>query len=185
MVFNLVGVGGPGVGSHPWSASAPSDSPPARHLTISDPLLSKLSTLAAGLHREVILCLTGTSFGERATVRDFDMPVPSRSTQSGAAAESCPQGSLALWHNHPLVPVLGAETEPGIRTARPNLSPNPRDLCTLSSKDMETARRDRPPFMAVSVDESTWCWWSLDQIEAAQSLGSPVLTSLPGQRSWD
>jgi hypothetical protein len=155
-------------------------------LVISPSVQSKLLTLAHGLHSEIVLCLDGTVEGDTARVSDLFMPEPRRSTHAGSEAQLCPEGAIAVWHNHPLVrlvPPIG-DAAPHRRAMRdPNLSP--RALCALSTEDLETADHYRLPFMVVAVDRDTWCWWSLADVSEFRSRGHTHGPALPGQRSWD
>ena len=49
-------------------------SQPLKRLVIAPSLLRRISLLAAGLDREVVLCLQGTVAGDTALVREFVMP---------------------------------------------------------------------------------------------------------------
>jgi hypothetical protein len=183
-VLLIAGAAGPDAGDS-WKTGSPGGDPvPVRHLILSSPLLKKLSTLADGLHREVILCLTGETREGEMVAKDFVMPDPARSAAHGASAEKCPAGSVALWHNHPLVRMGPRGLGEGVRVARPNDAPGARGLCALSYTDLQAGRSDQLPFMVVSVDAETWCWWSLQQVEEALDSGRMILSSLSGQRSW-
>ena len=46
---------------------------------------------------------------------------------------------------------------------------------------MATALEVRPSFMVVAVSGGTWCWWSLDQIEAAHQRGFGTVPAIEGQ----
>ena len=181
-LFGISTVGDGGFG--PVGATAHQELPPP-YLILSDSLLQKLSTLAGGLHSEVILCLSGSQRGDTATAADFHMPVPIRSTKTGAAAGKCPDTSLALWHNHPVFPAEPPPGGAGERLGRPERLTSPSALCTLSPKDVEVARSTRMSFMVVAVDDRTWCWWNLDQIDGSHRRGPLTIPAIPGQLSWD
>jgi hypothetical protein len=186
--FVLALLGSPGEGIEGLGIPGPLASGPGhpQHLSLSEPLLKKLTTLAAGLHREVILCLEGSSRGAQVVADDFLMPLPLWSTSNGTAAERCPEASVALWHNHPVAPDMpGGEMPDGVRMARPDPVVHARGLCRLSKGDLEVASHSRPPFMVVGVDGETWCWWSLEQVREALEEGETNLAALPGQRSWE
>ena len=142
----------------------PSNSP--TRLILDAGLLSRLRVLAAGLHTEIVLCLTGSDNGTTVLASGFVMPDPELSTPEHATFGSCPSGTLAIWHNHPV------EGPPA------DLNADPRDLCALSELDIRTAVRQSAPFVVVAVDGGTWCWWSQDQVRklAAQKLlrGDPL-----------
>src|SRR2546427_1183409 len=53
----------------------PPPTPPAR-LVVEPGLLSRLQTLAAGLHNEIVLCLTGTTSGDTAVAGGVSMRPP-------------------------------------------------------------------------------------------------------------
>lgn len=159
----------------------PSGPDPPRVLVVEPELLSKLKTLAAGLHAEVVLCLRGSVSADTARATDFYMPAPRLSTSTRAVSDGCPSGALAAWHNHPA-------GRPG--SARPGgdawLPTGSRGrsagrLCVLTRRDIETARRLELPFVMVGVDEGTWCWWSLAQVRRMREApGRPVR----GQGEW-
>ncbi|MDX1393370.1 MAG: hypothetical protein R3195_03225 [Gemmatimonadota bacterium] len=130
-----------------------------QELEIEPELLTRLQTLAGGLHQEIVLCLEGRVRGRRAIVDDFVMPVPRLSTPTRSSFERCPRGTLASWHNHP--PGMLASADPSDRTT----DKNARRLCVLSETDIRTAERLAHPFVVVSVDARTWCWWGLDEVE--------------------
>jgi len=54
--------------------SAILNSQPLKRLVLAPSLLRRLSLLAAGLDREVVLCLQGTVVGDTALLREFAMP---------------------------------------------------------------------------------------------------------------
>ncbi|MDH3734338.1 MAG: hypothetical protein OEU54_12430 [Gemmatimonadota bacterium] len=129
-------------------------------LVIEPALLTRLQTLAEGLHREIVLCLEGQVRGSRAVVDDFVMPTPRLSTPTRSSFDRCPAGTLASWHNHPRTgapPVGHAAAGPSSYASR--------RLCVLSETDIQTAERLRHPFVVVSVDARTWCWWGLDEVD--------------------
>ena len=136
--------------------------PPPSELVIELPLLTRIQTLAEGLHREVVLCLTGRVRGPTAIADGFQMPMPRLSTPTRSSFDPCPPGTLASWHNHPPLTGLaslsdGSPFGSGAERAR--------RLCVLSQTDIQTATRLRHPFVVVSVDAKTWCWWRLDEVD--------------------
>ncbi len=162
--------------------------PLPRDLVIELPLLTRLQTLAEGLHREVVLCLTGHVHGTTAVAADFHMPLPRLSTPTRSSFDPCPSGTLASWHNHP--PFSGAEGPP-ILSPFPSRAERARRLCVLSETDIHTASRLRHPFVVVAVDAKTWCWWRLGEVdrfaEQAISPGPPApgrLTSANEESAW-
>jgi len=136
--------------------------PPPTELVIDLPLLTRIQTLAEGLHREVVLCLTGQVRGTTAIADAFHMPTPRLSTPTRSSFDPCPQGTLASWHNHP--PLAGVTP---VAAASPfgSGAERARRLCVLSQTDIQTAARLRHPFVVVSVDAKTWCWWPLSEVD--------------------
>lgn len=134
--------------------------PTPTRLVIEPELLTRLQTLSEGLHQEIVLCLQGRVRGEVAVADDFDMPVPRLSTPTRSSFDRCARGTLASWHNHPLGPSVAA-TAPGPASS----ADGARRLCVLSETDIHTAERLRHPFVVVSVNAGTWCWWTLDEID--------------------
>ncbi len=130
---------------------------PPSQLVIAPDLLSKLQTLADGLHNEIVLCLSGSARADTARLLSFSMPTPTRSSPAGAAFASCPSGTLATWHNHPQAP-------PGVRVPRARLESGAADLCQLSSTDIDTTLKEGFYFTVVSVNASVSCWWTLAQV---------------------
>jgi hypothetical protein len=133
-------------------------------LVLEPDLLAKIQTLADGLHNEIVLCLTGRLAGDTAYASDFVMPTPRLSTPTRSSFDACPRTTLASWHNHPAE--LGSGS---IRPIARGLLDDPerraRWLCVLSDTDIETAERLRHPFIVVSVDGTTWCWWTLSEVQ--------------------
>ena len=133
-------------------------------LVLEPDLLAKIQTLADGLHKEIVLCLTGRHAGDTAYASDFVMPTPRLSTPTRSSFDACPRNTLASWHNHPAE--LGSG---GIRRVARGLLDDSewraRWLCVLSDTDIATAERLRHPFIVVSVDGATWCWWGLSEVE--------------------
>lgn len=127
-------------------------SQPLKRLVITASLFRRLSLLAAGLDREVVLCLQGAVSADTAIVRDFVMPDLLRSTADAVVPAPCaPATTLAVWHNHPWT---GPDSSFGIRT--------PEDLCSLSQPDLRTVVADSIPFAVVSVGRTArpiFCWW--------------------------
>ncbi len=148
--------------------------PAPTELVIEPELLTRLQTLAEGLHREIVLCLQGRVSRGRALVNDFVMPLPKLSTPTRSSFERCPRGTLASWHNHPRAMIAPAVVGGGARAASTHTA---RRLCVLSETDIRTAERLRHPFVVVSVDARTWCWWGLSEVdqfaERAISPGPP------------
>lgn len=154
------------------------------YLVIDPPLLSKLRTLAAGLHREIALCLRGSVRGDTAVARDFFMPEPEHSSASRSVVHACPSGTLATWHNHPLPASGPLATRPAswpTRRERTGFRAEAARLCVLTETDRQTADRLGYPFVVVGVDGETWCWWNLAQVRR-MAAGSAV--PLPGQGVW-
>lgn len=151
----------------PSVARAAEPERPSR-LILHPGLLARLQTLAAGLHSEIVLCLTGSVQGATAVATGFVMPEPHLSDADRASFGPCPQGSLAIWHNHPREggPRATAPGHSEYASPPPKGDPNasPRDLCALSGTDIRTAAREGQPFVVVAVDGATWCWWSRDQV---------------------
>ncbi len=124
---------------------------PLKHLILTPSLLHRLSLLAAGLDREVVLCLQGTLSGDTAVVREFVMPDLMTSAADSAVPQPCPPVTLAVWHNHAWI---GPDSSFGMRT--------PEDLCSLSQPDLRTVIADSVPFAVVSVGRAARpivCWW--------------------------
>src|SRR5437773_9187629 len=123
--------------------SAILNSQPLKRLVLAPSLLRRLSLLAAGLDREVVLCLQGTVEGDTALVREFVMPDIVHSSIDAVTPLPCqPATTLAVWPNHPWV---GPDSSFGLRT--------PEDLCSLSQPDLRTVVADSIPFAVVSVAE--------------------------------
>jgi hypothetical protein len=133
-------------------------------LVVEPDLLAKLQTLAEGLRNEIVLCLTGEQAGDTAYAHGFVMPTPRLSTPNRSSFDACPPNTLASWHNHPAQLASGRDG-----TIMSGMLENPerraRWLCVLSDIDIETAERLKHPFIVVSVDGSTWCWWTLTEVE--------------------
>ncbi len=148
--------------------------PGPTELEIDVGLLTRLQTLAGGLHQEIVLCLDGSVRGRRATAKAFSMPIPRLSTPTRSSFDSCPPGTLASWHNHP----RWAGTSPRPVKEGKAGDDRARRLCVLSETDIATASRLRHPFVVVSVDARTWCWWTLEEVdrfaEQAISPGPPA-----------
>src|SRR3989449_621258 len=136
--------------------SAILNSQPLKRLVLAPSLLRRLSLLAAGLDREVVLCLQGTIVGDTALVGEFAMPDIVHSSVDAVTPLPCPPATtLAVWHNHPWV---GPDSSFGLRT--------PEDLCSLSQPDLRTVVADSIPFAVVSVGRAAQpivCWWRRGQ----------------------
>ena len=162
---------------------ATSSPTPQARLVLDPGLLARLQTLAAGLHSEIVLCLTGTTRGDTVVATGFTMPEPQLSASDHATFGPCPREAVAIWHNHPLETRVSTATQGTPGYARPLGDPNmtPRELCAMSETDIRTASQSAHPFVVIAVDGNTWCWWSRDQVRnlAARNAlrGDPV----PGQ----
>lgn len=148
-------------------------------LVLEGGLLARLRILAAGLHNEIVLCLTGVVEGGTATATGFLMPEPHRSEAEGASFGSCPGAPLALWHNHP--PESSRLRPDGLTGTRGDPAASPRDFCALSEADIHTAYRAAVPFTVVAVDAGTWCWWTRDQIRRLAGRRALRGDPVPGQ----
>lgn len=164
--------------------------PAEPRLVIAPQLLARIQTLAAGLHNEIVLCLTGTTDESTTTADGFVMPDPNVSHADRASFGSCPRDAVAIWHNHPLdprsvaaEPTDGDRALPTLNRPRPHgdSSLRPVDLCVLSQTDIRTAAREAAPFVVVSVDRDTWCWWSLDQVRKLAASNALRGSAVPGQ----
>ena len=137
--------------------SAILNSQPLKRLVLAPSLLRRLSLLAAGLDREVVMCLQGTVAGDTALVQELTMPDIVRSSVDAVIPLPCPPATtLAVWHNHPWV---GPDSSFGVRT--------PEDLCSLSQPDVRTVVADSIPFAVVSVGRVPHpivCWWRRVQV---------------------
>ncbi|PYP13870.1 MAG: hypothetical protein DMD52_15200 [Gemmatimonadetes bacterium] len=147
------------LGAQPAAAQAPLtpidsavlNSQPLKRLVLAPSLFRRLSVLAAGLDREVVLCLQGSVSGDTAVVREFVMPDLLRSTVDAVEPQPCAPATLAVWHNHPWT---GPDSSFGVKT--------PEDLCSLSQPDLRTVVADSIPFAVVSVGRTSRpivCWW--------------------------
>jgi hypothetical protein len=147
-------------------------SQPLKRLTLAPSLLRRVSLLAAGLDREVVLCLQGTATGDSARVEDFVMPDVISSTADQVQPLPCGPGTLAVWHNHPWT---GPDSSFGVKT--------PEDLCSLSEPDLRTVVADSIPFAAVSVGRTARpiiCWWR--RVQAVVNRHVKFLPRFP--RQW-
>ncbi len=153
--------------------SAILNSQPLKRLVLAPSLLRRLSLLAAGLDREVVLCLQGTVAGDTALVREFAMPDIVHSSVDAVTPLPCPPATtLAVWHNHPWV---GPDSSFGLRT--------PEDLCSLSQPDLRTVVADSIPFAVVSVGRTAQpivCWWR--RVQAVVNRHVKFLPRFP--RQW-
>jgi len=147
-------------------------SQPLKRLALAPSLLRRVSLLAAGLDREVVLCLQGTAAGDSALVEDFVMPDLVSSTADQVQPLPCGRGTLAVWHNHPWT---GPDSTFGVKT--------PEDLCSLSQPDLRTVVADSIPFAAVSVGRTARpiiCWWR--RVQAVVNRHVKFLPRFP--RQW-
>jgi len=148
-------------------------SQPLKRLVLAPSLLRRLSLLAAGLDREVVLCLQGTVAGDTALVQELTMPDIVRSSVDAVTPLPCPPATtLAVWHNHPWV---GPDSSFGVRT--------PEDLCSLSQPDLRTVVADSIPFAVVSVGRAAQpivCWWR--RVQAVVNRHVKFLPRFP--RQW-
>jgi hypothetical protein len=132
----------------------------------------RLSLLAAGLDREVVLCLKGTVVGDTAVVQDFVMPDLVSSSADQVQPLPCQSGTLAVWHNHPWI---APDSSFGVKT--------PEDLCSLSEPDLRTVTADSIPFAVVSVGRARGpivCWWR--RVQAVVNRHVKFLPRFP--RQW-
>src|SRR5213596_2077993 len=147
-------------------------SQPLKRLVLTPSLFRRLSLLAAGLDREVVLCLQGSVSGDTAVVRDFVMPDLLRSTADLVEPQPCLPTTLAVWHNHPWT---GPDSSFGVKT--------PEDLCSLSQPDLRTVVADSIPFAVVSVGRTPRpivCWWR--RVQAVVNRHVKFLPRFP--RQW-
>jgi hypothetical protein len=152
--------------------SAILNSQPLKRLVLAPSLLRRLSLLAAGLDREVVMCLRGTVVGDTALVQELAMPDIVRSSVDAVTPLPCPPATtLAVWHNHPWV---APDSSFGVRT--------PEDLCSLSQPDVRTVVADSIPFAVVSVGrlaQPIICWWRRVQVVVNRHV--KFLPRFPGQ----
>ncbi|OLE19537.1 MAG: hypothetical protein AUG88_00675 [Actinobacteria bacterium 13_1_20CM_4_68_12] len=148
-------------------------SQPLKRLALAPSLLRRLSLLAAGLDREVVLCLQGTVAGDTAQVAEFVMPDIVTSTADRVQPLPCGGATLAVWHNHPWT---GPDSTFGVKT--------PEDLCSLSQPDLRTVVGDSAvPFAVVSVGRTPRpiiCWWR--RVQAVVNRRVKFLPRFP--RQW-
>src|SRR5256884_3793414 len=147
--------------------SAILNSQPLKRLVLAPSLLRRLSLLAAGLDREVVLCWQGTVVGDTALLREFAMPDIVPPSADAVTPLPCPPATtLAVWHNHPWV---GPDSSFGLRT--------PEDLCSLSQPDLRTVVADSIPFAVVSVGRTAQpivCWGRRGQTVGKHPLELPA-----------
>jgi len=164
----------PGIAQAPLTPadSAILNSQPLKRLVLAPSLFRRLSVLAAGLDREVVLCLQGNVSGDTAVVREFVMPDLLRSTVDAVEPQPCAPATLAVWHNHPWT---GPDSSFGVKT--------PEDLCSLSQPDLRTVVADSIPFAVVSVGRTSRpivCWWR--RVQAVVNRHVKFLPRFP--RQW-
>ncbi len=140
-------------------------------LSVHPQLLARLQVLADALHKEIVLCLYGEVVGDTGRLTRLTMPDPRRSDPDSALFGPCPQDALATWHNHPVPP-------PGMRIPRAVGAGGTRGLCRLSETDVRTATRSGHAFTMVSVDASTLCWWTLQEVRGLALRKSSKTASL-------
>jgi hypothetical protein len=131
-------------------------SQPTMRLAIQPSLRHRLNLLAAGLDREVVLCLQGQVNGDTAVVDEFVMPDLVNSRTDGVAPLPCGPATLAVWHNHPWT---APDSAFGIRVLA--------DFCSLSEPDIRTVVDGSIPFAVASVgraDRPIVCWWRRAQV---------------------
>lgn len=113
-------------------------------LSIAAPTLEQLNVLAQILGNvgEMFFCLTGSVDGNRARIDGVFVPLQfSFADGVNPDGESCPQKTVAWWHNHP------------------------RGLCALSVADATYAiKLQKVPFIVIHTDGNEYCWWSREQI---------------------
>src|SRR2546425_4951158 len=80
--------------------SGPPPTPPAR-LVVEPGLLSRLQTLAAGLHNEIVLCLTGATNGDTAVAGGFPIAPPPPPAAPHPTVGPRPQETNPSVHTHP------------------------------------------------------------------------------------
>jgi hypothetical protein len=165
------------VTTHAQAPLTPTDSAilasqPLKRLALTPSLLRRVSLLAAGLDREVVLCLRGTVTGDSALVEDFVMPDVLSSTADQVQPLPCGPATLAVWHNHVWT---GPDSTFGVKT--------PEDLCSLSQPDLRTVVADSIPFAVVSVGRTGHpiiCWWR--RVQAVVNRHLKFLPRFP--RQW-
>jgi len=144
----------------------------AQRLEWSPRALNQVYNLAQGLTNEVVMCGRGVKSDSVWTVQEFDLMMLSRSDTAHTQSETCPAGTLVLWHNHPWT---GPDDS--------GLLNKPADLCAMSRSDQWSIQLSGVPFAAISVGRGdpkyTWlCWWRRDQVHDL-----PVMfPSIPDQR---
>lgn len=161
-------------GSH-----SPADAGQAR-LFVDPVLLGKLQTLADGLGKEIVLCLTGNVSEGLGHATDFVMPAVHVSTPTSSSVDACPEETVAVWHNHSLVGTALARMARTWSTVRERSDAVglAAQLCRLSERDIVTLVESDYPFAVISVDRETWCWWNRDQVvefaRAGELTGHPI-----------
>lgn len=130
--------------------------PPPTQLVISEIIGKNLDVLAEGMRREYAVCLMGKVRGDTAYVTRMEIPEITYSDSVSLLFGECPQGFIAVWHNHPAI-VTAAHMRIG--------------HCALSAPDMETAIAWKAPFMVVQVRDEHRCYWSLKQIRSVGFFG--------------
>src|SRR2546430_14577550 len=106
--------------------SAILNSQPLRRLVLAPSVMRRVSLLAAGLDREVVLCLRGAIRGDTAVVDDFVMPDIVASAADAVQPLPCaPATTLPAGHHHPWT---GPDSSFGVRTPEDLCSPRPPDL---------------------------------------------------------
>ena len=146
--------------------SDPSDPTDGERLFLDPVLLGKLQTLADGLTKEIVLCLTGSAVDGVGHATDFVMPSVHVSTPTSSSVDACPDQTVAVWHNHTIVGsalARMARNWNGIGQQR-QVAGLAADLCRLSEQDITTLVDSEYPFSVISVDRDTWCWWSRQQV---------------------
>lgn len=161
------------------TAPAPPDLRPTE-LVIAPDVSARLEVLAAGLHREVVMCLVGKVRGGTARAEKLHMPVPHASTQTQVVTGPCPRGTVATWHNHP----SGATRSggpPWHARGKGRLANGPDAFsneswgaadgpssCQPSRRDVATAVRLRIPFLVIGDGAGNHCVHPLARLEAIQ-----------------
>lgn len=142
---------------------------------VPDSLLREVGQFAERYPNEVALCLSEDN---------FHVPETGQAVRSALRAAKCPDGTPVFWHSHPAQNLDKGRFRVFYRKHTGRWPKHAQDACYLSEMDVQSARQRERPWTIVQVDTETWCWWSLEQVEAIDPI-QPMNPPPEGQGSWD
>lgn len=144
---------------------------------ISKEVQHVLDEFSSSYPNEVAVCLTGKD-----SINGWYLPNIKQAFQRQINVDKCDFGTLAHWHSHPKVLLNNGHWRVFFYRETGRAPESTKDLCYLSNQDVNKLReQETVKYAIVGVDKGLYCWWTMEQLNAAGDFKEQILWPLEEQ----